>query len=583
LYQELKEVWDELTAPGAQFEITEVEVRGQKLKSYAGAPGSLRDVWQLASAYGEADYLVYGDDRWSYDKVHADAAALGAWLAEHGVSTGDRVAIAMRNYPEWMLSYWAVTSIGAAVVGVNAWWTPAELKYALEDSTPKVVLADTERYERMVESGGLAGAEVIGVRMEAVPEGVVDFADVIAGGGEMPEATIDPDSDACIFYTSGTTGFPKGAQLTHRGCVNNLMSLAFWNTAVRQASERAGTGAASVLGDSDSESPPNGGDRTAPAPAPSQVAALLATPLFHVTANNCVAHGMTLLGGKLVHMYKWDAGEALKLIESERIATFSGVPVMSRELLAHPDFATTDTSSLASLGGGGAQIQPDLVEKIDSSVKSARPNTGYGMTEVCGIITANSADFFVDKPASAGPAMPCFEAKCVDAEGNDLDVGETGELWVKGAQVIRGYLNRKDATAESITDGWLHTGDIAYIDEDGFIFIVDRAKDMLLRGGENVYCAEVEAALFEHDDVAECTVFGVEDERLGEEVGAAVVLKDGVSTSPQDLRDHCTTLIAKYKVPRYIWLLDDPLPRNASGKFLKKDVKESLDPADADS
>ncbi len=575
MYQELKEVWTELTAPGAQFEITDVEVRGQTLKAYAGAPGSLRDIWALAAGYGDADYLVYNDERWSYAKVQADSAALGAWLVEQGVGVGDRVGIAMRNYPEWMLSYWAITSIGAAVVGVNAWWTPAELKYALEDSTPKVVIADQERYDRMVESGGLADAKVVGVRMDSTPEGVTPMAEVLAGGGTMPEITIDPDSDACIFYTSGTTGFPKGAQLTHRGCTNNLMSLAFWNTAVRMAGERAGTGSASVLGDD----APADGDAAA---APSAPSALVVTPLFHVTANNCVAHGMTLLGGKLVHMYKWDAGEALKLIEAERIAALSGVPVMSRELLAHPDFATTDTSSLASLGGGGAQIQPDLVEKIDAGVKSARPNTGYGMTEVCGIITANSADFFVDKPESAGPAMPCFETKCVDPEGNEVPLGETGELWVKGAQVIRGYLNREDATAESITDGWLHTGDIARIDEDGFIFIVDRAKDMLLRGGENVYCAEVETALFDHDSVAECTVFGVEDERLGEEVGAAVVLADGATTTPAELRDHCASLIAKYKVPRYIWLLDDPLPRNASGKFLKREVKESLDPANAD-
>ena len=243
-----------------------------------------------------------------------------------------------------------------------------------------------------------------------------------------------------------------------------------------------------------------------------------------------------MAGGKLVHMYKWDAGEALKLVESEQITTISGVPVMSRELIAHPDFEGTDTSSLKSLGGGGAQLQPDLVEKIEATVETARHGTGYGMTETCGIITAISADFFLDKPESAGPAMPCFEAQCFDDDGEAVPDGEIGELWVKGAQVIKGYLNRPEATSQAITEGWLHTGDIARIDEDGFIFIVDRKKDMVLRGGENVYCAEVESAIFKHDAVGEVSVFGVPDDRLGEEVAAAVYLKDGHSIDADLLR-----------------------------------------------
>ena len=244
--------------------------------------------------------------------------------------------------------------------------------------------------------------------------------------------------------------------------------------------------------------------------------ALVTTPLFHVTANNCVAHGTTLAGGKLTHMYKWDAGVALKLIEQEKISALSGVPVMAREVISHPDFATTDTSSLMTLGGGGAQLQPDLVGKIDEQVATARPNTGYGMTETCGIITSIGADYFVDKPASCGPAMPAYETKVVDPEtGEERATGEPGELWVRGGHVIRGYLNRPDATAETIVDGWLRTGDMAREDDDGFLYIVDRIKDMVLRGGENIYCAEVESAIFDHPAVAECTVFGVEDDRLG--------------------------------------------------------------------
>jgi long-chain acyl-CoA synthetase len=251
---------------------------------------------------------------------------------------------------------------------------------------------------------------------------------------------------------------------------------------------------------------------------------------------------------------------------------------MARELINHPDFEKTDTSSLLALAGGGAQLPPDLVLKIESKVATARPGTGYGMTETCGIITSVSGDFFVDKPDSAGPWMPNFEAKCVDDEGNTVGPGEIGELWVRGSSVIKGYINRPEATASSITDGWLHTGDVARIDEHGFIFIVDRKKDMVLRGGENVYCAEVEATIYRHSAIAECCVFGVPDDRLGEEVGAAIVLKPGESLTDAALRDHCTVIMAKHKVPRYIWFLDEPLPRNASGKFLKRELRDQLSP-----
>jgi len=560
-------VWNELTSPGAPFEITQIDVRGVPVKAFAGAPPSLRALWLGSVAHGDKDYLVYQDERWSYQDAHREVNAIAGWLAEQGVEPGDRVAIAMRNYPEWMLAYWATVSMGAAAVGINAWWTGPEIAYGVQDATPKVMICDAERLERFLPHASEAPAcKLVGVRMDdALPEGVTPWSVLRESGGSLPDVEIDPDSDACIFYTSGTTGRPKGAQLTHRGCVNNVFSLAFANLCQAAAIARAKGPTAAPASD---------------APAP-QLSSLVTTPLFHVTANNCVAHSMTLGGGKLIHMYKWDAGEALRIIERERVTNLSGVPVMARELLAHPDFDEHDTSTLKALGGGGAQLQPDLVKKIDDESGGARPNTGYGMTETCGIITAVSADFFVDKPASAGPAMPTFDAKCVDDEGKDVGIDQVGELWVRGSQVIRGYLNRPEATAESITDGWLHTGDIARIDEDGFIFIVDRAKDMVLRGGENVYCAEVESAIFAHPEVSECAVIGVPDDRLGEEVAAAVVLAEGSTLSADAIREHCADHMAKYKIPRYIWLLSDPLPRNASGKFLKKQLREELDLGDA--
>ena len=558
-YAELKTAWAELTAAGAPFEIETLTVRGLPVRAYKNVPPSGRELWLSTAAFAEREYLIYQDERMTYAQAHAQVAAVAVWLTARGVKSGDRVAIAMRNYPEWMLIYWACVCLGVAAVGMNAWWVPEEMEYALKDSAPKVVFVDAERLARIGEKPDMTGgATVVAVRVPALPAAVLDWRDVVATPGALPDAIVDPDSDACIFYTSGTTGFPKGAQLTHRGCIANLFSIMFAGQVQTLATARA-TGV--VI------------DPAAPAAIP---IVLTTTPLFHVTANNCGAYAATAGGGKMVLMHRWDAKEALRLIEAEKVTAMSGVPVMSRELISHPDFADHDLSSLVSLGGGGAQLPPDLVLKIDHSVATARPNTGYGMTETCGIITAVSADFFVDKPSSAGPAMPCFETKCVDDAGDAVPTGEVGELWVRGAQVIKGYINRPEATAESITEGWLHTGDIARIDDDGFIFIVDRKKEMVLRGGENVYCTEVEAGLYRHPAIAEACVFGVADERLGEEVAAAVVLRPGETLTGEALRAHCGPIMAKHKIPRYLWFLDEPLPRNASGKFLKRELKETL-------
>ncbi len=570
MYKELEAAWQELTSPGQMFEIETVEALGRQIKSYKLAPASLADIWAMTAAHGDKDYLVYQDERWTYTQAHAEVAAIAAWLTAQGVGQHDRVAIAMRNYPEWMLSYWAILSIGAVAVGMNAWWVADEMKYGLEDSAPKVLLCDGERLERFLEvKDSFPNLKVAGVRLpDALQKtaGVTPWAEVIATVPNPQTVSIAADDDACIFYTSGTTGRPKGAQLTHRGCVNNILNIAF-------AGQAQGLALAKKEGKDAEEA-----FKTAVSPA---ITAMVATPLFHVTANNCVAHAATVTGGKLVHMYRWDAGEALRLIEQEKVTHFSGVPVMAREIIAHPDFATTDTSTMLSIGGGGAQLQPDLVGKLDTSVKNARPNTGYGMTETCGIITSVASDFFVDKPASAGRAMPTFETKCIDANGDEVMPGEAGELCVKGACVIRGYLNRPEATQEAIQDGWLRTGDIVKIDEDGFIFIVDRAKDMVLRGGENVYCSEVESAIFEHEAVAECVVFGVPDDRLGEEVGAVIVTAPGKNVTAEEIRTFCKAKLAAYKIPRYIWTQTELLPRNASGKFLKKELRGTMDVAKA--
>lgn len=565
MYAELKQVRAEMTAPGADFEVVRADVRGVPTLTYKNAPDSLRELWLATEQFAEREYLVYQGERWTYAEAHAEVASIANWLAARSVKQGDRVAIAMRNYPEHMLLYWAITSMGAVVVGMNAWWVGPEMVYGIRDSRPRVIFADQERLDRLMQvRQEVPDPVLVGVRLDRPVDGVVPYEqEVRPYGGSIPDAVIDPDDDACIFYTSGTTGRPKGAQQTHRGCVNNVWNVLFGAASSAQVQIR--------LGKLTQEDVNN-----MPLPV-----TLLTTPLFHVTAMNCGAHSCTANGGKIVLMYKWDPAEALRLIETERATAMSGVPVMARELMAHPDFHTRDTSSLLALAGGGAQVQPDLVAAIENNVATARPGTGYGMTETCGIVTSISGDFFVDRPESAGPQCPTFDVEIRDLDGNPLPVGHVGELVVRGAPVIRGYLNRPDATGETIRDGWLHTGDLARMDEDGFIYIVDRLKDMVLRGGENVYCAEVESAIFSHGGVAECTVFGVADERLGEEVGACVVPKPGVELTAEELRRHCATQIAKHKVPRYIWIREEPLPRNANGKFLKRELRNQLTIEDA--
>ena len=554
-----------VTAPDAFLELTTIEVGGNQLKAYKHAPGSMRDLWMLGQGYGDQEYIVYGEERYTFAQAGQIVANFSAWLQGQGIGSGDRVAIALRNYPEWIFAYWGVIAVGGVVVGMNAWWVADEMAYALSDSEPKILIADDQRLATFADiATDFPDLTVVAVREPSSPVVAVPWETAVSEVGELPTTPIDPNDDACIFYTSGTTGRPKGAQLTHRGCVHNIMNVAAMGQifASTQAMNR-------------------GEKLDAPVSAPAATS-LVATPLFHVTANNCVMHGATISGGKMILMYKWDPAEALKLIEQEQVNTLSAVPMMTRELLAHPDFHNHDTSSLNSLGGGGAAMHPDLPSKVIETTQRAKPAQGYGMTEVCGISTYTTGDLFLARPQSCGPLVPTLEGKIVSDTGETLPVGEAGELLVKGAPVIKGYLNRPEATAETIVDGWLHTGDIGYFDEDGFLYLVDRAKDMILRGGENIYCAEVESALYTHPAVLETVAFAVADDRLGEEVGVAVHLKQGAMLDAAGLREHMGARLAAFKVPRYVWFLAEPLPRNAHGKFLKRGLREVLDPASAD-
>ncbi len=566
LVQDFNAAFASLTAPGAPFGWTVQEVNGVPVRVYDNAIGDMRAVWAMSAAHGDKDYLVYGGERYSYAGAHARVRALAHHLrTAYGAGPGTRVAISMRNYPEWVLSHWAAISVGAAVVGMNSWWTRPEMEYALADSEPAVLIVDGERLERL----GPASREVplIVTRHDGEIGGSAlrweSVADPSAAPEGLPEAEIDPDDDALIFYTSGTTGFPKGAQLTHRAVVHNLMNMVFM-TACGDAARAIRAARAA--------------DGAEPASPAAEVTALLPVPLFHVTGCNCVMHTVTIAGGCLVLMYRWDPSTALGLIEAEGVTVLTGVPSMSRELLQHPDWERTDTSSLRSMGGGGAAVPTDLVRRIDDGLTEGRPGVGYGLTETAGVATAISNEFYLARPSSVGPLAPCMEARVEDEEGSTLGPGQRGELLLRGPNVMKGYLNQPDATAEAIVDGWFRTGDVAVIDDDGWVRIADRIKDVVIRGGENIHCSEVEATIYELDAVAEAAVFGVPDERLGEEVAAAVVLAPGAELDAAGLAAHLEGRLARFKHPRHVRFLDDPLPRNANGKFLKRELRERFAP-----
>jgi long-chain acyl-CoA synthetase len=546
-----------VTAPGERFETTTVDVRGVPTTVFRNAPGSLRDIFVLARGYGDETFLVYEDERWSFGDTMQRVDALGALLVErYGVVPGDRVAIGMRNYPEWVVAFAAITSVGGISVSLNAWWTEDELAWALEDCGAKVLVADRERVERTQVATAKLGITVVGVRLgEDAPEGVDRWEDVLPLGGPLPSVEIAPDDDATILYTSGTTGRPKGAVSTHRAVVQALLGFA-----CRAAVDRL-------------RRPPE------PAAGATRASFILIVPLFHVTGSVPVMLSCFATGLKLVIMYRWEPQRALELIERERVTNFVGVPTQSWDLLQSPRFADFDTSSLVSVGGGGAPAPPELVRRVSTSFAKASPNIGYGLTETNSYGPQNGGADYLSHPTSTGRATPILEIDVRDELGRSLPVGERGEIWFKGPNLIRGFWNRPDATAETIVDGWLRTGDIGRLDDEGFVYVEDRAKDMVLRGGENVYSAEVEAAIYEHPAVHEAAVFGVPHERLGEEVAAVVVPRPGATVTVEELQAHVGQRLAPFKVPSRIvvWEADHLLPRNPAGKVLKRDLKDGFD------
>jgi long-chain acyl-CoA synthetase len=554
----------QVTRPGERFETGTVEVGGVPTTVFVHAPASLRQVFDTARARGDATFLVYEDERWSFAEVMRQVDALGALLVDtYGVRKGDRVAIGMRNHPEWVVAFAAITSVGAISVSLNAWWTEGELAWALEDCGAAVLIADRERAERTHEAAAELGVKVLGVRLGADGAHAADLAgvdrweQVLPLGAWLPDVEVGPDDDATILYTSGTTGRPKGAVSTHRAVTQALMGYA-----CRGAVDRLRRPQPAVDG-------ANGGR---PAPA-----FILIVPLFHVTGSIPVMLGCFSAGVKLVIMYRWDPERALELIGRERVTNFVGVPTQSWDLLQSPRFAEFDTSSLVSVGGGGAPAPPELVRRVSSDFRNASPTIGYGMTETNAYGPQNGGDDYLARPTSTGRATPILQIEVRDDAGVPVPTGELGEIWFRGPNLIRGYWNRPEATAETIVDGWLRTGDIGRLDAEGFVYIEDRAKDMVLRGGENVYSAEVEAAIYEHPAVHEAAVFGVPHERLGEEVAAVVVPRAGETVTAAEIQAHVRERLAPFKVPSRIAVWAQPLPRNPAGKVLKRDLRDGFD------
>ena len=588
----LAEATSALTAPGQMFEMEEREIRGVPTRVWKHCPDNLRVVLELSRAHGDKDYLVYEDERITFEQHFSMVAAMATRLRERfGIEAGERVAIAMRNLPEWAVAFWSAAAAGAVVVPLNAWWTSPELHYGLADSGTAVAVVDAARLERILPHlGELPDLRAVVVTHEdrsplavapSLPVPVVPFAELVEGAGPgatLPEVAIDPDDDATIFYTSGTTGSPKGAVGTHRNMCTNLMSLFFLNTRAGLRSPSGHDIAGADTAGGPGGAPPEG------APEARQGAYLLSVPLFHATGCHSILVANTAAGNKLVMMHHWDPERALELIEREHVVTFGGVPAMVMQVIDSPSFAARDTSSVRAIAYGGAPAPPDLVRRIKEHFPVGAPSNGYGLTETSSVTTMITGDDYVARPDSVGPPVPVCDVAVVPEDFDGEEPGEglpsgpdvVGELWIKGPNVVRGYWNKPEATAASFSRGWLHSGDVARIDGDGFVSIVDRAKDMVIRGGENVYSVEVEAALFEHPAVADAAVIGVPHEVLGEEVGAAVVLRPGSKIRAEELARHVGERLAAFKVPTHIWFRSEPLPRNPQGKVLKRELRDAL-------
>lgn len=535
------------------FAVGVEEIRGVPHRVFKNAPPDLRGLIAICESHGDRTGVVLGDQRWSFAELARNARTFGAGLAAKlGVKKGDMVALAMRNSPEWMAAYLGIASIGAVVVPLNGWWTEEEMGFALGHCGAKFVICDPEQGVRILPSKTKLGFTLIAARGDL--DGADDHYDAVfeAGRGvEPPAVDIAPDDDLAVMYTSGSTGLPKGVILTHRGAWSPLLSFALLVTATKATPEGASL-------------------------FPEEPSILVTLPLFHVTGSHAVFMLSVLAGRTLVLMHKWSPSEAARLIEAEKITNFVGVPTMSHELMLAAREGGYSLDSLTDIGSGGAKRPAAQVAELTKQFPRAWASSGYGLTESSALGTYNGMADYQTHPGAAGRVIPpVTELRVVLDDGTDAPLGEVGEVWIRTPGNFRGYLGQPEETAKALTpDGWLRTGDLGTLDGEGFLTIVDRLKDMIVRGGENVACLEVEAALLRHPEIREAAVFSVPDERLGEAVGAAIVVAPGTELETGDILAFLKPHLAAFKRPDHIWIRTSKLPRTGTEKLDKRAIRK---------
>jgi long-chain acyl-CoA synthetase len=553
-------VVESLTAPGGRFELEQVTVGDRLYRAYRHAPASLEEFFANAAAsFADRVLLVQEGRRYTYGELFAAARRLaGSLRDEFGVGAGDRVGIVMRNRAEYLVALFAAARIGAVAVLFNSRGTAAELGAAAGDVPCTVVIADKDRAERLTEADGAAPLVVVGEHGSSGTAGATDYASLVASGRrDATSAVVGRDAPAWVLFTSGTSGRSKGAVLTQRNVCNMITNLDYMRESARELRSRlCGVPAETLM------------ERTPP------LVSLLVYPLFHVSGLSVMANAL-LKGGRMVALRRWDPERAARDIVENKVTALSAPPLVLHDLLALPDAAGV-LGGLVQIGAGGQATPANLARRMREAAPGAAQSGGWGMTETVATVCAAAGPLADARPGAAGRTMPVMDVRAVDDAGRVLPPGTPGELQVRGVLVMQGYYGRPEATAAAFDGEWYRTGDIGHVDEDGFVYVIDRLTDMVISRGENIYCAEVEKALAATDDFVEVAVFGVPDVRMGERTIAAVRPRDGLVLAPEDVRSAVGRVLADYKVPSEVVFLPDPFPRTATGKVEKAKLRAAF-------